>query len=135
MCNEHVRLLFAKYLRKECSPQEFEEMLTWLVAMDEEEKNKLSAPLKELWDQAMAEKLPSTAEQVDWDRVFNRVVNSGNQLRQSPIVFQKAQESAGKSGCCGNHFRSHYFRQHFIILTRKTPTELVKTGKTGPAFT
>jgi hypothetical protein len=66
--NEHVRLLFAKYLRKECSTQEFEEMLTWLVAMDEEDKNKISTPLRELWDQAIAGKLPSTAEQVDWDR-------------------------------------------------------------------
>jgi hypothetical protein len=52
-------------------PREFEEMLSWL-AMDEEEKIN-TEPLKELWDQAMAEKLPSTAVHVDWDRVFNRL--------------------------------------------------------------
>src|SRR5579872_3517525 len=87
--NEHVRLLFAKYLRKECSAEEFEEMMTWLVAMDEGEKNKLSEPLKELWDKAMADKLPSTAEQVDWDRVFNKVVTSGEQTPAVPIEMQQ----------------------------------------------
>ncbi|HEY4937317.1 MAG TPA: hypothetical protein VII44_12085, partial [Puia sp.] len=73
--DDHVQLLFAKYLRKDCSGQEFEELLTWLVAMDEDEKNALSAPLRELWDQAKAGKLESTADQVNWDHVFNQVMH------------------------------------------------------------
>ena len=68
--NEYVRLCLQNIFEK-MFPREFEEMLSWL-AMDEEEKIN-TEPLKELWDQAMAEKLPSTAVHVDWDRVFNRL--------------------------------------------------------------
>jgi transmembrane sensor len=83
--SERVHLLFAKYLRKECSENEFEEMLTWLVAMDERKKNSLSAPLKELWDRANAGKLLSTADQVNWDQVFDRVIHSDNKRRIIPM--------------------------------------------------
>lgn len=71
--DEHVQILFAKYLQKDCSEKEFEELVTWLVAMDNDKKNALSAPLKELWDNAKAGKLDSTADQVNWDNIYNRV--------------------------------------------------------------
>ena len=89
--NEHVRLLFAKYLRKECSVQEFEELITWLVDMDEEEKNALAGPLQELWDQARAGKLPSTADQVDWDQVFGRILYSADQTKTIPFGESQSQ--------------------------------------------
>ena len=82
--NEHVQLLFAKYLRKDCSEKEFEELLTWLVTMDEDEKNTLSTPLRELWDQAKAGKLESTADQVNWDHIFNRVLHLTDQTHIIP---------------------------------------------------
>jgi transmembrane sensor len=81
--DEHVQLLFAKYLRKDCSEKEFEELVTWLVAMDDDKKNALSAPLRELWDQAKAGKLESTADQVNWDNIYNRVIHLAD---QSPII-------------------------------------------------
>ncbi len=82
--NEHIQLLFAKYLRKDCSEMEFEALLTLLITMDEDERNSLSTPLRELWDQAKAGKLESTADQVNWDHIFNRVLHLADQTQIVP---------------------------------------------------
>lgn len=122
--NERVHQLFAKYLRQECSEWEFEEMLTWLVAMDERKKNTLSAPLKELWDQANAGKLQSTADQVNWDLVYDRVVHSDQQTSKfvlnnsvRRIWWKWAAAAAVTVGII-------YFGN--IFLTRKIPVEISK---------
>ena len=123
--SERVHVLFAKYLRKECSEKEFEEMLTWLVAMDEVGKNALSAPLKELWDQANAGKLQSTADQVNWDLVYDRVIHSDLQAEFASNVFVRKNNwwkwAAAAAGLIG----IIYFGN--ILLTRKIPAELAKT--------
>ena len=127
--DEHVRLLFAKYLQKECSAEEFEEMMTWLVAMDEGEKNKLSDPLKELWDKAMAGKLPSTAEQVDWDRVLNRVLNAGEQAPAIPIEVRQPAGIGWKRTAVAVVILGLIISGGFLLLNRKTPKEIVKQEK------
>jgi ferric-dicitrate binding protein FerR (iron transport regulator) len=127
--NEHVRLLFAKYLRKENSAEEFEEMMTWLVAMDEGEKNKLSEPLKELWDKAMADKLPSTAEQVDWDRVFNTVLSSGEQTAVIPMEVKQPARIGWKKVAAAIVILGIILTGSFLLLNRKAPREIVKLEK------
>jgi len=127
--NEHVRLLFAKYLRKENSAEEFEEMMTWLVAMDEGEKNKLSEPLKELWDKAMADKLPSTAEQVDWDRVFNTVLSSGEQTAVIPMEVKQPARIGWKKVAAAIVILGIILTGSFLLLNRKAPRESVKLEK------
>lgn len=127
--NEHVRLLFEKYLRKECSAEEFEEMMTWLVAMDEGEKNKLSEPLKDLWDKAMADKLPSTAEQVDWDRVFNKVLTAGEQTPAIPIDIKQPADIGWKRIAVAVAIVGIIISAGFLLLNRKTPREMVKQEK------
>ena len=127
--NEHVRLLFEKYLRKECSSEEFEEMMTWLVAMDEGEKNKLSEPLKELWDKAMADKLPSTAEQVDWDQVFNRVLKAGEQTPAIPIDIKQPARIGWKRVAVAVVILGMIISGSWLLLNRKTPKEIVKQEK------
>jgi len=127
--NEHVRLLFAKYLRKENSAEEFEEMMTWLVAMDEGEKNKLSEPLKELWDKAMADKLPSTAEQVDWDRVFNTVLSSGEQTAVIPMEVKHPARIGWKKVAAAIVILGIILTGSFLLLNRKAPREIVKLEK------
>ncbi|HEX3079844.1 MAG TPA: hypothetical protein VHQ04_05250, partial [Puia sp.] len=117
--NEHVRLLFAKYLRKENSAEEFEEMMTWLVAMDEGEKNKLSEPLKELWDKAMADKLPSTAEKVDWDRVFNTVLSSGEQTAAIPMDVKQPARIGWKRVAAAIVIFGIIMSGSFLLLNRK----------------
>ncbi len=127
--NEHVRLLFEKYLRKECSAEEFEEMMTWLVAMDEGEKNKLSAPLIELWDKAMADRLPSTAEQVDWDRVFERVLNADEQV---PAIITDLKQPPGigwKRVAVAVVIFGMIIFGSILLLNRKAPKEIVKQEK------
>ena len=127
--NEHVHLLFAKYLRKECSALEFEEMMTWLVAMDEGEKNKLSEPLKKLWDKAMADKLPSTAERVDWNRVFDRVLSAGEQTPAVPIDVKQAVSIAWKKVAIAVVILGMIISGSFLFLNRKTTKEIVKQVK------
>ncbi|HET6999886.1 MAG TPA: FecR family protein [Puia sp.] len=127
--NEHVDLLFAKYLRKECSAEEFEEMMTWLVAMDEGEKNKLSEPLKELWDKAMADRLPSTAEQVDWDRVFNTVVNSGEQTAAIPFDVRPPVRIGWKKVAVAIVILGLIISGSYLLLNRKAPVEIVRQEK------
>jgi transmembrane sensor len=127
--NEHVRLLFEKYLRKECSGEEFEEMMTWLVAMDEGEKNKLSAPLIELWDKAMAGKLPSTAEQVDWDRVFKRVLNTGEQTPAITVDLKQPTGIGWKRVAVAVVILGMIISGSILLLNRKTPKEIVKQEK------
>ncbi|HZZ74506.1 MAG TPA: FecR domain-containing protein [Puia sp.] len=127
--NEHVRLLFDKYLRKECSAEEFEEMMTWLLAMDEGEKNKLSAPLKELWDKAMAHQLPSTAERVDWDNVYNKVVNVGEQDSSIPIDINQPRRMEWKRVAIAIVLFGVLISASLWFLNRKTPKEIVKIEK------
>lgn len=128
--NEHVRLLFEKYLRKECSAEEFEEMMTWLVAMDEGEKNKLSAPLIELWDKAMAHQLPSTAEQVDWDRVFHKVVNAGEQDGSAiPIEYEQPNRIGWKRVAVAVVIFGVIISASILLLNKKAPKEIVKLEK------
>jgi transmembrane sensor len=124
--NERVHLLFAKYLRKECSEQEFEEMLTWLVAMDEAKKNALSVPLKELWDRANAGKLQSTADQVNWDQVFDRVIHSD---RQNPVVpiIEFADRRIWWKGIAAAAAIIGIIYIGNIFLKRKTSNEIVAT--------
>jgi transmembrane sensor len=127
--NEHVRLLFEKYLRKESSAEEFEEMMTWLVAMDEGEKNKLSAPLIELWDKAMAGKLPSTAEQVDWDQVFKRVLNAGEQAPAMTVDLKQPTRIGWKRVAVAVVIFGMIIFGSILLLNRKTPKEIVKQEK------
>ncbi len=130
--NEHVRFLFAKYIRKECSAKEFEEMLTWLVAMDEEEKNNLSAPMHELWDQAMAGKLPSVADQVDWDLVLGRVLESSGQDETIPIEIVQTRRIGWRKIAAAVVILGLIISGSILFLNRKTPTPLVKTEKKIP---
>jgi transmembrane sensor len=123
--NERVHFLFAKYLRKECSDREFEEMLTWLVAMDEGKKNKLSAPLKELWDQANAGKLHSTADQVNWDLVYDRVIHSDNQVLEFPMNDVAGRNWWKWAAVAAGIAAIIYFGN--IFLTRKIQPVVAKT--------
>jgi len=127
--NEHVRFLFEKYLRKECSAEEFEEMMTWLVAMDEGEKNKLSEPLKELWDKAAADKLPSTAEQVDWDGVLSKVLNADEPTVENPVDIHLPARIGWKRVAVAVVILGLIISGSILLLNRKIPVEIVKQEK------
>src|SRR4051812_33113687 len=127
--NEHVSLLFGKYLKKECSAEEFEEMMTWLVAMDDGEKNQLSAPMKALWEKAMANKLPSVADQVDWDRVFNRVLNEVEQAPAASIELKQPPRIGWRRVAVAVVIMGLLITGSFLLLNRKTPHEIAKQQK------
>lgn len=65
--------LFRKYLDNSCTRQELDELL----ALFSEEKNKsiLLAQLKQLWIESS---YASPAPEVDWDKVYNRIMNIGS---------------------------------------------------------
>ena len=73
---ERIGFLFEKYIRKECTPQELEELIIWMEGVGEAESGDLSGPLLELWNEAKEGKLVSSADRVDWDRVYDHVMES-----------------------------------------------------------
>src|SRR5580700_8388297 len=125
--DEHVQLLFAKYIRKDCSEIEFEELLTWLVAMDEDEKNALSAPLKDLWEQAKAGKLDSTTDQINWDHILNRVLHLTDQSQIIPLDEAFPRRIGWRKIAAAIIILGVVLSGSIFFLTRKSSTEAVKT--------
>ena len=132
--NEHVRLLFAKYIRKECSKLEFEELLTWLVAIDDDEKNALSGPMRELWDQAHAGKLPSTADQVNWDKVLDRILVTADQTKVVQMPEPLSRRMNWRRIAVAAVILGMIISGSFLLTNRKSPAPLVKTEKKHPSF-
>jgi len=124
--DEHVQLLFAKYLQKDCSEKEFEELVTWLVAMDDDKKNALSAPLRELWDQAKAGKLESTADQVNWDYIYNRVIHLADQPTTISLDETFPRRIGWRKIAAAVIVSGVIFSGSIFFLTRKPPVETVK---------
>ncbi|MEP7256855.1 MAG: FecR family protein [Flavitalea sp.] len=79
---QRINFFFDRYVKREISPDEFDELLIWLHDLNEEETRLFSAPLKELWEQAKAGQLPSTAHQVNWERVFQQAINN----ESAPVI-------------------------------------------------
>jgi transmembrane sensor len=124
--NEHVQLLFAKYLRKDCTDKEFEELVTWLVAMDDDKKNALSSPLRELWEQAKAGKLESTADQVNWDNMYNRVLHSADQPSAISLVDHSPRKIGWKKSAVAVIIFGAILSGAIYFVTRKPPIEIVQ---------
>ena len=124
--DEHVQLLFAKYLRKECSQKEFEELVIWLVEMDDDKKNILSAPLKELWDQAKAGKLESTSDQVNWDHIYNRVLHLASQPAAISLDENFNRRIGWRKIAVAITILGIILSGSIYFLTRKPPAEIVK---------
>jgi transmembrane sensor len=124
--DEHVQLLFAKFLQKDCSEKEFEELITWLVAMDDDKKNALSAPLRELWDQAKAGKLESTADQVNWDHIYNRVIHLADQPVKISLNETFPRRIGWRKIAAAVIIIGVILSGSVFFLTRKPPVETVK---------
>ncbi len=124
--DEHVKTLFEKYLRKDCSEKEFEELVTWLVTMDDDNKNALSAPLKELWEQAKAGKLESTSDQINWNHMYNRVI----ELTDQPTIVTHNEKFIPRIGWRKITAAAVIFgvilSASIFFLIRKPPAEIVK---------
>lgn len=73
---QRIHFLFSGYTEGRLTREELDELLVWLYDMPEEEKAVLSFPLQELWQQAKDAKLPSTASGVNWDNVYQQVIQS-----------------------------------------------------------
>jgi ferric-dicitrate binding protein FerR (iron transport regulator) len=66
-----LRFLFTKYLQRQCSPGEVEELVFLLQQADAEEA--LSEEMELLWEEIRKDKVQY---EVDWDKMYSSVVNT-----------------------------------------------------------
>ena len=71
-----IDLLFSKYIKREITRSELEELLVWLYGIEEDDKDTLAAPMRELWEKAKAGQLTSTAGKVDWEQVYKNILGN-----------------------------------------------------------
>jgi hypothetical protein len=71
---QRINTLFPKYLDRQITETEWEELLVWMSALSEEELADLSQSQKYLWEKATAGELPSTADKVNWDKVLENIL-------------------------------------------------------------
>lgn len=62
--------LFTRYLNGTCSPAEWEELLTLVSGIEEEDADTLIEPLQQLWEQARNKELPSRAHLIDREKMY-----------------------------------------------------------------
>lgn len=84
-----IRFLFAKYLERQCSPAEVEELIVLLQQAESEEA--LSEEMQLLWEEVRKNKIQYN---VDWDKMYSSIVSSGE---QTEVIIKKATATAGKS--------------------------------------
>ena len=70
-----IQIIFEKYIARQCSPSEFNELLAWITTISEAESDNLEKPMKLLWEEAKAGRLPSSADLVDWDRMYEKLIH------------------------------------------------------------
>lgn len=73
---KRINTLFPKYLDRQITETEWEELLVWMSTLNEEELTTLSDSQKYLWEKAKAGELPSTADKVNWDTVWENIIVS-----------------------------------------------------------
>ncbi|HEV3224853.1 MAG TPA: FecR family protein [Puia sp.] len=95
--------------------------------MDEDEKNALSAPLKDLWEQAKAGKLDSTTDQINWDHILNRVLHLTDQSQIIPLDEAFPRRIGWRKIAAAIIILGVVLSGSIFFLTRKSSTEAVKT--------
>jgi transmembrane sensor len=66
-----LHFLFDKYLRRQCTGAELEELIALLQEADAEKS--LTEPMQELW---LRLKDDTTTHEVDWDKMYNTILNA-----------------------------------------------------------
>lgn len=66
-----LQLLFERYLKRECSPREVEELIILLQRAEAEEQ--LDEPMKKLWESLRND---GVQYDVDWNKMYNSIVES-----------------------------------------------------------
>ncbi|MDB5199215.1 MAG: iron dicitrate transport regulator FecR [Chitinophagaceae bacterium] len=86
-----IDFLFSKYIKREISGEELEELLVWMYGIQEDDKDTLSASMQQLWHKAKAGQLPSTADKVNWEQVYKNILSSDDQakiisINKKPVI-------------------------------------------------
>lgn len=77
-----LRFLFTKYLQRQCTPAEVEEMIFLLQRSDAEDT--LSEEMEIVWEELKNDK---TQYEVDWDKMYSSVINSE---KQTDVIINRA---------------------------------------------
>ncbi|MES1213963.1 MAG: hypothetical protein ABUT20_00485 [Bacteroidota bacterium] len=95
-----IRFLFAKYLERQCSADEIEELMALLQQAESEEA--LSEEMQLLWEEVRKNKIQYN---IEWDKMYSSIVSSGE---HTEVIIKKATE--GKSS------RYYVIATFFIII-------------------
>lgn len=71
--SQHIDQLFEKYLNGNCSTEEWQELLTLISQIEENDVDTLSAPMLQLWEKARNKELASTALLLERDKIYKAV--------------------------------------------------------------
>jgi len=77
-----LRFLFTKYLQRQCSPDEMEELIILLQQGEADEA--LTEEMELLWEEARKDK---TRHDVDWDKMYSSVISSEE---QADVIINRA---------------------------------------------
>jgi len=108
--SERTDFLLSRYLAREITPAEFDELMIWLMAIPLSDAFSLEAPLQDLWKLARENKLPSGAAEVNWDNMYQTVIASDQR------IIPMRLETFYRSCCLSAHSRF----SHLPVLTSKT---------------
>ena len=136
-----LRFLFAKYLRRQCSPEDVEELIILLQQAEAEEA--LTEEMQLLWEESRKNKIPPA---VDWnemyasvlskgehtDRVIKRAVNRNNWLYWVIAAVFLLAISLVVYWFIGRSSFGKHNKQHSAFSNTKTAISYEKEGeKTG----
>src|SRR5258705_9869874 len=93
-----LRFLFTKYLQRQCSPDEVEELIVLLQQRDADEA--ITEEMELLWEEARKDK---TRHDVDWDKIYFSAINKAE--RADMVINQAISVS-----------RSHFYLIAFVFL-------------------
>ncbi|MGC4037058.1 MAG: FecR domain-containing protein [Chitinophagaceae bacterium] len=77
-----LRFLFARYLQRQCSPSELEELISLLQSAKSDDE--LSEEMELLWEEVKKEKVHHP---VDWDKMYSAVISSEE---ETDVLIHKA---------------------------------------------
>lgn len=129
---QRINELFEKYLNKECSPSEWEELLVLVSGIEENDTETLSEPLFKLWEQVRLRALPSQSHLADREKIYAAVIASGRKDTgtSSPLRFTKwlriaaAAALIGALPVAGIYFIAHKKADNVVAVATTSPDQL-----------
>jgi ferric-dicitrate binding protein FerR (iron transport regulator) len=107
--NQQIDQLFEKYLNGACSPAEWQELLTFISHIEENDTDTLSAPMLTLWEKARNKELPSTASLLEREKIYRTATQEESATTASSLTSSPSEISTEEAGVPVVH-RVHFLK-------------------------